>query len=184
MKDMDSLRGQLLVASPTLVDPNFPRTVVLVGEHGEEGAMGVVLNRPSAMAVEEAVPPLGALVGPHELVHVGGPVQQQAIVVLGEFDDPSRSAVIVVGSVGFLPGEVEEAAELGGLGRVRVYAGYAGWGPGQLEQELSEHAWIVVQAEPDDVFAEDADGLWSAVLRRRGGPYALLAQMPPDPRVN
>ena len=67
---------------------------------------------------------------------------------------------------------------------MRVYAGYAGWGPGQLEQELSEHAWIVVQAEPDDVFAEDADGLWSAVLRRRGGPYALLAQMPPDPRVN
>ncbi len=181
---MDSLRGQLLVASPSLIDPNFRRSVVLIGEHGDEGAMGVVLNRPSPVTVDQAVPPLAELVEPVELVHVGGPVQQQAIVVLGEFDDPGQAAVIVVGSVGFLPGEIEDAAALGGLGRVRVFAGYAGWGPGQLEQELAEEAWIVVPAEAEDVFAADADGLWSTVLRRRGGPYAVLAQMPPDPRVN
>lgn len=181
---MDSLRGQLLVASPSLVDPNFRRAVVLVGEHGEEGAMGIVLNRPSPVTVNQAVPPLAELVEPVELVHVGGPVQQQAIVVLGEFEDPSRAAVIVVGSVGFLPGEIDDAGSLGGLRRVRVFAGYAGWGPGQLEQELAENAWIVVPAEAQDVFAEDAEGLWSAVLRRRGGPYAVLAQMPADPRVN
>jgi putative transcriptional regulator len=184
MGRMDSLRGQLLVALPSLVDPSFRRTVVLVGEHGEEGAMGVVLNRPSDVTVADAVPPLAELVDPIALVHVGGPVQQQAIVVLGEFDDPSRAAVIVVGSVGFLPGEVDEAAVLGGLGRVRVFAGYAGWGSGQLEQELAESAWIVVPAEQDDVFADDPAGLWSSVLRRRGGPYAVLAQMPSDPRVN
>lgn len=181
---METLRGQLLVASPSLVDPNFRRTVVLVGEHGEEGAMGVILNRPSSVTVAEAVPPLSDLVQPSDPVYVGGPVQQQAIVVLGEFDDPSNAAAVVVGSIGFLPGEVEDAADLGGLGRVRVFAGYAGWGPGQLEEELAGEAWIVVQAEPEDVFAEAPDQLWSAVLRRRGGPYAVLAQMPPDPRVN
>lgn len=181
---METLRGQLLVASPSLVDPNFRRTVVLVGEHGEEGAMGVILNRPSSVTVAEAVPPLSDLVRPSDPVYVGGPVQQQAIVVLGEFDDPSNAAAVVVGSIGFLPGEVEDAADLGGLGRVRVFAGYAGWGPGQLEEELAGEAWIVVQAEPEDVFAEAPDQLWSAVLRRRGGPYAVLAQMPPDPRVN
>ena len=181
---MDSLRGQLLVAAPSLVDPNFRRSVVLVGEHGDEGAMGVILNRPSPIAVEDAVPPLAELVGASELVYVGGPVQQQAIVVLGEFEDPDRAAMTVVGSVGFLPGEVEEAADLGTLGRLRVFAGYAGWGPGQLEQELDEEAWILVEADPEDVFAADAEGLWSAVLRRRGGPYAVLAQMPPDPRRN
>jgi putative transcriptional regulator len=184
MRGMESLRGQLLVASPSLVDPNFRRSVVLVGEHGEEGAMGVILNRPSPVTVSEAVPPLAELVQAPEVVHVGGPVQQQAIVVLGEFEDPSRAAVIVLGTVGFLPGEIDDAAALGGLGRVRVFAGYAGWGPGQLEQELDDEAWIVVPAEPEDVFAEDPDELWSAVLRRRGGPYAVLAQMPPDPRVN
>jgi putative transcriptional regulator len=79
---------------------------------------------------------------------------------------------------------VDEAAALGGLGRVRVFAGYAGWGSGQLEQELAESAWIVVPAEQEDVFADDPAGLWSSVLRRRGGPYAVLAQMPSDPRVN
>lgn len=181
---MDTLRGQLLVASPSLVDPNFRRTVVLVGEHGEEGAMGVILNRPSSVTVAEAVPPLSDLVQPSDPVYVGGPVQQQAIVVLGEFDDPSNAAAVVVGSIGFLPGEVEDAADLGGLGRVRVFAGYAGWGPGQLEEELAGEAWILVQAEPEDLFADEPDQLWSAVLRRRGGPYAVLAQMPPDPRVN
>jgi len=143
-----------------------------------------VLNRPSEVTVDEAVPPLAELVSPAELVHVGGPVQQQAIVVLGEFEDPSQAAVVVVGSVGFLPGEVDDAASLGGLGRVRVFAGYAGWGAGQLEGELAESSWIVVEAEPDDVFADEPDDLWSAVLRRRGGAYAVLARMPPDPRVN
>jgi putative transcriptional regulator len=184
MCGMESLTGQLLVASPSLVDPNFRRTVVLVGEHGEEGAMGLILNRPSPVTVNDAVPPLAELVEPVDLVHIGGPVQQQAIVVLAEFDDSSRAAVMVVGAIGFLPGEIEDAGDLGGLGRVRVFAGYAGWGPGQLEQELQDDSWIVVPAEPEDVFDENPDGLWSAVLRRRGGPYAVLAQMPPDPRVN
>lgn len=181
---MDTLRGWLLVASPTLTDPNFRRTVILVGEHSDEGAMGVVLNRPSPVTVAEAVPPLSSLVEDEDLVHVGGPVQPQAIVVLGEFASPEKAGSIVVGSVGFLPADVEDDAALGHLPRVRVFAGYAGWSPGQLEDEIDEDSWIVAAAEPDDVFTEEPDLLWGQVLRRLGGRYALLAAMPVDPAVN
>src|SRR5919201_6300131 len=104
---VQSLRGHLLVAGPGLVDPNFRRTVVLVGEHSDEGAMGVVLNRPSETTVTEAVPELEALVPGSEIVHVGGPVQPSAIVVLADFIEPERAGVLVVDSVGFLPAEVE-----------------------------------------------------------------------------
>lgn len=146
--------------------------------------MGVVLNRPSTVAVAEAVPPLAALVEGGELVHVGGPVQPRAILVLGEFDDPDDAAAPVVGPVGFLPGEIEDAGDVSGLARARVFAGYAGWGPGQLEAELEESSWIVEPALPEDVFAPDAGRLWSTVLRRKGGHYTVLALMPPDPSVN
>jgi putative transcriptional regulator len=179
----ESLRGHLLVAAPSLIDPNFRRTVVLIGEHGEEGALGVVLNRPSEVTVGQAAPPLAELAGEDALVWVGGPVQPQAIVILGEFDEPERAAALVVGSVGFLPGEIEPD-ELGELSRARVFAGYAGWGAGQLESELAEESWIVEPALPDDVFSDEPEELWSEVLRRKGGPFAVLALMPPDPSLN
>jgi putative transcriptional regulator len=180
---MDSLTGQLLVAGPALIDPNFRRTVVLVGDHGEEGAMGVVLNRPSETDVDEAVPPLADLEGVDDLVYVGGPVQPQAVVVLGDFSEPERAGVLVLGSIGFLPGEVDRD-EIGDLARARVFAGHAGWGPGQLEGELEEGSWIVEPARPDDVFTDTPDQLWSDVLRRKGGPFRVLALMPDDPRMN
>jgi putative transcriptional regulator len=167
-----------------MLDPNFRRAVVLVGEHGDEGAMGVVLNRRTDVTVGEAAPVLSDLVDGHDLVHVGGPVQPQAVVVLGEFDDPERAGVLIFGAVGFLPMEVEDAGELGVLARARVFAGYAGWGPGQLELELAESAWIVAPAVPDDVFTGDPEALWSTVLRRKGGPFTLLATMPADPSLN
>ena len=181
---MTSLRGQLLVAGPALVDPNFRRTVVLVGEHGEEGAMGVVLNRASSTLVNDAVPPIAPLTGPDQLVYLGGPVQPQAVIVLADFVDVEQAEVVVVDGIGFLPGEIEDAEALGDLRGIRVFAGYAGWGPGQLEQELAESAWIVVQARPSDVFTDGPDTLWSDVLRREGGPLAILALLPDDPRVN
>ena len=143
---VDSLRGHLLVAGPGLDDPNFRRTVVLVGEHGDEGAMGVVLNRVSPVTVEDAVPPMAALVGPDELVYVGGPVQPQAVVVLADFVDPRRAEALVVDDVGFLPGELDDAADVGELRSVRVFAGYAGWAAGQLEGELEEGSWLVFPA--------------------------------------
>jgi putative transcriptional regulator len=180
---VQSLRGHLLVAGPSLVDPNFRRTVVLVGEHGEEGAMGVVLNRPSGATIGEAVPELAALVSDLEIVHVGGPVQPSAIVVLADFEEPERAGTLVLESVGFLPSEVEPD-DLGELRRARVFAGYAGWGPSQLDSELAEGSWIVEPALPEDIFTESPEELWSDVLRRKGGPFSVLALMPPDPGLN
>jgi putative transcriptional regulator len=180
---VQSLRGHLLVAGPSLVDPNFRRAVVLVGEHGEEGAMGVVLNRPSGATIGEAVPELATLVNDSEIVHVGGPVQPSAIVVLADFEEPERAGTLLLESVGFLPSEVEPD-DLGELRRARVFAGYAGWGPGQLDDELAEGSWIVEPALPQDIFTESPDDLWSEVLRRKGGPFSVLALMPPDPSLN
>ncbi|HKY26103.1 MAG TPA: YqgE/AlgH family protein [Gaiella sp.] len=181
---MRSLRGQLLVAGPGLDDPNFRRTVVLVGEHGDDGAMGVVLNRPSTVTVADAVPPLAALVDDAALVHVGGPVQPQAVVVLADYLDTAGVDDLVLETVGFLPGEVEDASDVGAVRALRVFAGYAGWSPGQLEEELEEGSWLVLPARTDDVFTDVAERLWSEVLRRQGGALAVLANLPDDPRVN
>jgi putative transcriptional regulator len=180
---VQSLKGQLLVAGPTLIDPNFRRTVVLVGEQSEEGALGLVLNRASEATVDEAVPELTVLVDSFAPVHFGGPVQPSAVVVLAEFADPERAGALVVDSVGFLPAEIDPD-ELGELRRTRVFAGYAGWGPGQLDDELDEGSWIVEPALPEDVFTDHPDELWAEVLRRKGGPYGVLALMPYDPSLN
>ena len=180
---VESLKGYLLVAGPALVDPNFWRAVVLVGEHSEDGALGVILNRVSEATVDEALPELAALADDLGAVHVGGPVQPSAIVVLADFVEPDRAGSLVIDSVGFLPSEVDPDS-LGELRRARVYAGYAGWGPGQLDGELEEGSWIVEPAIPEDVFTADPDTLWGDVLRRKGGPFGVLALMPPDPSLN
>jgi putative transcriptional regulator len=180
---VQSLKGHLLIAGPALVDPNFRRAVVLVGEHSAEGALGVILNRALEATVEDTVPELSVLVDGVEQIHDGGPVQPSAIVVLADFVEPERAGALVLDSVGFLPSEVDPDT-LGELRRARVFAGYAGWGPGQLDGELAEGSWIVEPALPDDVFTADPDQLWSDVLRRKGGPFGVLALMPPDPSLN
>ena len=181
---MSSLKGRLLVATPALFDPNFRRTVVLIGEHGDEGAMGLVLNRPSDVTVGEAVPPLASVVGAESLVHVGGPVQPEAVLVLAEFDDPEAAATIVVGDVGFASSEGELDEVAGVTRRARVFAGYSGWGPGQLEAELKEESWLVEPADGVDLFPGAGDDLFGSVLRRKGGTYRMLALMPEDPSSN
>jgi putative transcriptional regulator len=180
----ESLAGQLLLASPSLLDPNFVRTVVLIGIHSEDGAMGVVLNRPSAVTVEEAVPQLGDVVGGLDTVYVGGPVQPTSVVFLAEFLEPSLAGVMVLGRIGFPAPDagIEQLAET--TARRRVFAGHAGWGSGQLDAEIAEGAWIAHQAEPRDVFTDTPEELWSTVLTRKGGGYALIARMPVDPSVN
>ena len=180
---MDSLRGQLLIASPQLVDPNFERTVVLITEHGEEGAMGIVLNRPSEAEVSGVIPDLEPVVG-SEPIFVGGPVQPEALVVLGEFSNPEKAAWIVVADVGLVSAqaELEELPEA--VRRGRVYAGFSGWGPEQLEAEVAEEAWIIEPPLPAELFPEDPTNLWSDVLERMGGEYALVARMPEDPSLN
>lgn len=181
---MTSLRGTVLIASPTLVDPNFARTVVLIAEHSDEGAMGLVLNRPSEALVAESVDELDPIVDAGAQVFIGGPVQEQSVMVLAEFDDPEQSAAVVLGPIGFLPAGADLTALAPGVHRARVFAGHAGWGPGQLEDELTEGAWITAQAVADEIFSEEPEDLWATVLERKGGAYALLARMPSDPSVN
>ena len=179
----DSLRGKLLVASPALLDPNFARSVVLITEHTEEGAMGVVLNRPSDTEVDQVAPELASVID-GEPIFIGGPVQPKALVVLAEFSDPDAAAWIVAADVGFVAADtvgdrLEEAVRRG-----RVYAGYSGWGAGQLEAELEEDAWIVEAPLPAELFPDDPDALWHDVLERKGGQFALIARMPEDPSLN
>jgi putative transcriptional regulator len=177
---MDSFRGQLLIASPSLVDPNFHRSVVLVTHHDEDGAMGLVLNRPSATVVADAVPELEDLVETDDWVYVGGPVEPGAALILAELVDPAEATALVFADVGFPPDDPSPDSTR----RLRVFAGYAGWSAGQLEAELEEAAWILLPAERDDVFGEDPDELWAIALRRKGGRFAILATMPPDPTLN
>lgn len=172
----ESLTGKLLVASPSMPD-YFHRTVILMVEHSEEGAFGLVLNRPSETTVGEASPELAGLIGDQHLLHIGGPVQPNAVTAIGEHPDPGDATKLIVGTVGMV--DLDRPPE---LYRLRVFAGYAGWAPGQLDGELEQEAWIVEEAHPDDPFAEG--DLWAAVLARKGGEYALLARMPPDPSVN
>ena len=180
---VDSLRGHLLIAGPSLWDPNFRRTVVLIGHHDDEGAVGVVLNRPLETTVEEAVPPLSPLVPPGEQLFHGGPVQPEAAVVLADFEEPARAGILALDTIGFLPEEVD-AAQLGGLRRARVFAGYAGWGAGQLEAEMEESSWHATPAHPGDVFASDPDRLWTAAVGRLGPRFRWLRTMPLDPQLN
>jgi putative transcriptional regulator len=181
---MDSSRGQLLIAGPGLLDPNFWRTVVLVVEHDDEGAFGLVLNRTSETTVGEAVPELDELVDPDERLFIGGPVQPSGVIVLGRFEDPGDAALLAFDDVGVLSTEAPTPDGSAGLRSSRAFVGHAGWGPGQLDSELERGDWILEPAQLSDAFCEDPGGLWSAALARKGGGYALVARMPPDPSLN
>jgi putative transcriptional regulator len=180
---MDSKRGQLLIAGPGLLDPNFWRTVVLIVEHSEEGALGLVLNRPSETTVGEAVSELEELLDLDDPLYIGGPVQPSALIVLGEFEDAGDAALIAFDDIGVLAsGSTEDSAPA--LLRGRAFVGHAGWGPGQLDSELERGDWIVEPARAEDAFNGSPAELWETVLTRKGGSYALVARMPPDPSVN
>lgn len=179
---MESARGQLLIAGPTLLDPNFWRTVVLVVEHSDEGALGLVLNRPSETVVSDAVPELEELIDGDELLYIGGPVQPAAVVVLARFEDPNDSALIAFDDVGVLSSG--DSTESTGVIEGRAFVGHAGWGSGQLDSEVERGDWILEPARRSDAFSESPRELWASVLTRKGGSYALVARMPPDPSWN
>jgi putative transcriptional regulator len=178
-----SLRGRLLVSSGGLFDPNFRHTVVLVGEHNEDGALGVVLNRAADVAARDAVPDLADLLPPGEPVFQGGPVQPEGVVLLADCESEGIADIPVLGSIGFVIGEIAPETRQG-IVRARVFAGYSGWGPGQLETEMAQDSWIVSPAQPEDVFTDNPDLLWSRVLQRLGPEYRTLSRMPFDPSMN
>jgi putative transcriptional regulator len=173
----ESLRGKLLIAAPSLFD-YFRRAVVLVIEHTPDGAMGVVLGRSSETLVADAVPALAGLADADEPIYLGGPVSPDSVVALGDFEDPDDAGTPILGTLGVLdPDQLDPPPR-----RLRVYAGYAGWAPGQLDAEIEQGAWIVEAASSEDPFT-DGD-IWTTALQRKGGRYAMLATMPADPSLN
>lgn len=180
---MESLRGRLLISSGGLFDPNFRHTVVLIGQHNADGALGVVLNRALDVTVQEAVPVLSHLVPAGEPLFQGGPVQPASPVLLVELAQPELADILIFGSVGFLVGEISADVQPD-IVRARVFAGYSGWGPGQLEEEMAGDTWILDPAREDDVFTDAPDLLWSRILQRKGPEYRSLSRMPYDPTMN
>jgi len=180
-----SLRGRLLVAAPPLIDPNFDRTVVLMLEHGGDGGLGVVLNRPSHTVIDDVFPEWRELVSSPEVVFAGGPVSTDAVIALArrrhaELDD----FVQILDDLGTVDLSDDPARVGASLRSLRVFAGYAGWEPGQLDAELEQGAWFVVASEPADPFTRTPERLWRDVLRRQRGRLALFSNYPEDATVN
>lgn len=182
--------GRLLVANPRLPDPNFDRTVVLLLAYAESGALGVVLNRPSETLVAAPLPRWERLAASPAVVFIGGPVQEQAVICLARAQGHPAATVppggwsAVMPEVGTLDLELDPEGLHTAFSQVRVFAGYAGWGPGQLEGEIGAGAWWVLDAAPADAFSDEPDELWKLVLRRQGGSLALVASYPADPMMN
>lgn len=194
-------RGRLLVAAPTLGDPNFHRSVVLVLAYDDDGSLGVVLNRPSETPISEIVPSWALHASPPDVLFTGGPVQPNAAICVGhhvgELEDVLSGAVVegesgfdaggyspltsAIGTVDLHREPEDVAVRFHGL---RVFKGYAGWGAGQLDEEIAEGAWFVVDGTPADVLTSEPDTLWERVLRSQGGWMAVLARHPLDPSLN
>ncbi len=191
----DVLKGRLLVATPNLGDPNFERTVVLVLDHGDDGALGVVLNRPSEMDLAEPLPEWARAAAHPSVLFIGGPVAPSAAVCLARVTAtaaPGSAANgweadgwrAVLGPVGTMDLDSDPDEAIPRLEEIRVFAGYAGWGPGQLESEIDEGGWFVVDADVSDPLSPAPERLWAAVLRRQRGTLALFAAYPADPSLN
>lgn len=183
----ESVTGKLLVASPVLVDPNFERTVVFICAHSDEGAFGVVINRPNREArVTDHLPRWAEHAVEPAVLFRGGPVEPALAVALGRFDTPGErdGFVEVVDGVGLIDLEQDPYSGLNGLAGIRLFNGYAGWSPGQLDGEIREGAWFVVDALPSDPFSDHPESLWREVLRRQEGQLAMFAFFPAEPNRN
>lgn len=183
---MSHLAGALLVATPRLVDPNFSDSVVLVCAHDAEGALGLILNRPTSEPAAQHLPAWAKAICNPPVVFVGGPVQPDMAVAVararGE-ERPDRFNEIRDG-LGLLDlaSPADEVTPL--ISSLRVFSGYAGWGPGQLEEETESHDWFVVEGAHDEALTPEPLGMWRRVLRRHGGRAAVYAYYPPDPGLN
>jgi putative transcriptional regulator len=188
----EGLAGRLLVATPLLADPNFRRTVVLVvDDEPGEGTLGVVLNRPTGIPVADVLQAWTGLVTSPSVVFKGGPVSPGSALALAAVpgrDEPvgwrALTGSAVMSRVGLVDLGAPPELLAGGIVSLRVFAGYAGWAPGQLRAEIDDGAWYVLAGEPGDAFAPEPEGLWQGVLRRAGGTHALVATYPDDPGLN
>lgn len=182
----ESLTGRLLVAAPSLRDTPFERAVILMLSHDDDGALGVVVNKPTELPVGDVLPSWSGVVADPVVVFQGGPVSLDSalgLVAIGDGEEP-LGIRRVRGRLGVV--DLDTPAEIiaPAVTAMRVFAGYAGWSPDQLEGEIDEGSWYVVDAEPADAFRIDAEHLWPTVLRRQGGSLALISAYPVDPSLN
>ena len=195
----DPLAGRLLVATPVIGDPNFHRSVVFLLDHGDDGALGVVINRPTDVGLQDSLPGWDDLAAAPGVVFVGGPVEQAGAIGLGRLapgtvldgredldEGPWSPVLTALDSVGPLATVdlTRDPADVQDIEALRIFVGYAGWGPGQLEAELGEEAWVVADAQRGDLWSADPEGLWPRILRRQGGITAWLSLYPLDPSGN
>jgi putative transcriptional regulator len=184
-----TLRGRLLVALPPLVDENFDRTVVLMLEHTDGGALGVVLNRPGERYVPSVLEPWEPYTSPPAVIFEGGPVERESVIGLAlapgaddaVADDRWAPAFDGIGTIDLT---LEPSAQEPTVRALRLFAGYAGWAPDQLEEELAAGAWAVADFVVDDAFGPEPATLWRTVLRRQGGQVAWMANYPDEPNWN
>lgn len=178
------------MALPSLEDPNFHHTVlVMLAFSPDEGALGVVLNRPNHIPIATVVPGWEALAAAPYCLFVGGPVARDSLICLAQLKPEAAGGFDGCSPVGTGPLATvdlnREAYEMApGLDRLRIFSGYAGWGAGQLEGELEAGGWLVLPSEEGDVFTSEPDGLWRRVLRRQGGYIAIYANAPPKLSLN
>jgi putative transcriptional regulator len=181
-------KGRLLLATPPLDDPNFDRSVVYMIEHQPDGALGVVINRPTEEELDEPLDRWFSLQAPPQCVFEGGPVETGAMIALAltnhPLSEPTEEIAPIAGSVASADLSTDPALVAGIVRSVRVFRGYAGWGPGQLDAEIDAGAWLVLDADPADMFSDAPAALWRDVLRRQGGRLAWLALAPDDLSAN
>jgi putative transcriptional regulator len=193
----EQLTGHLLIATPRLVDSNFSRRVVLVLDHGDHGALGVVIDRPGGVSVGELLPQWQALATPPAELFTGGPVARNALIGLvrlvsretaDEGAHPGlagwRTLVDADRPVGTVDLAADPSSMAGSIVAARLFSGYAGWDSGQLEMEIDEGSWYVMPAEARDPISADPEGLWHRVLKRQGGALAVVSGFPSDPTLN
>ncbi len=189
---MDVLRGRLLVATPAIESGPFRRSVVYLLDHDGDGALGVIVNRPTDADVDAVLPEWAGLVAAPDCLFEGGPVQTDSALGVALVRDDVPAADGAPGAVTWRPlsgrvglvdldGPVPAVGELAGL---RVFAGYAGWAPGQLEDEIAEGSWLVVDAVDADVVSPQPETLWHEVMRRQSGDLRYWATFPSDPATN
>lgn len=192
-----SLKGYFLIAESTMLDPNFKHTVVLMIEHNEEGAFGLIVNRKSNLYLSDILPEFQNSRGKETPIYIGGPVQQEFLFAIHTplFDrQPSPTSIEIIKGVFFEPGfrnlepyfkdEYWNSLPLDDKPKIRIYIGYSGWGPGQLEREIREGSWILHPASMDIVFHPDPERGWKDALRKMGGIYKLFADTNQDPFLN
>lgn len=180
-------KGIFLVASPGLRDPNFRQTVILLCKHGPEGALGVVVNRPTEINITEVLPQVPILEGQHHRVFSGGPVQRNNLLLLYRMSEGPEDSHHVFNGV-YMGGDMKDLEDLlqdpSSLGNFRAFMGYSGWAPGQLENEMRTGSWLTVPADSTTMFGQDHNYLWGNILRSLGTDMAFYADMPADPQMN